>query len=66
MELSGINKYASCRSGYRCVYATGGNASSAPGREVSIGRLGNGYKVVQAAFFSCIAKTDLLTGKYLH
>lgn len=47
------------------MYATGGSAGAAPGTEVPIGRLGNGLKVVQAVFFSSIAKTDWETGRFV-
>jgi torulene dioxygenase len=65
MELPRISKSVSMKPGYRYVYATGGNGGASPGTEVPIGRLGNGLKCVQAAFFGCIAKTDWLTGTYL-
>lgn len=65
MELPRINKYMSMNPNYRYVYATGGNAGASPGTEVPIGRLGNGVKVVQAAFFSCIVKTDWKSGKWI-
>ncbi|KAF3399574.1 Retinoid isomerohydrolase [Talaromyces pinophilus] len=65
LELPRISKYMSMNPGYRYVYATGGNAGASPGTEVPIGRLGNGLKVVQAAFFSCIVKTDWETGGWV-
>lgn len=65
LELPRISKYMSMNPGYRYVYATGGNAGASPGTEVPIGRLGNGLKVVQAAFFSCIIKTDWKTGGWV-
>jgi torulene dioxygenase len=65
LELPRISKYMSMKPGYRYVYATGGNAGASPGTEVPIGRLGNGVKVVQAAFFSCIVKTDWKTGGWI-
>ncbi|TVY92747.1 Beta,beta-carotene 9',10'-oxygenase [Lachnellula willkommii] len=65
LELPRISKYMSMNPSYRYVYATGGNGGASPGTEVPIGRLGNGVKVVQAAFFSSIVKTDWQTGKFL-
>lgn len=65
MELPRINKRASMKPGYRYVYATGGNGGASLGTKVPIGRLGNGLKCVQAAFFSCIAKTDWHTGGFV-
>src|SRR6266542_1238902 len=65
IELPRINKYMSMKPEYRYVYGTGGNAGASPGTEVPIGRLGNGIKVVQAAFFSSVVKTDWQTGKFI-
>ncbi|OCL03981.1 hypothetical protein AOQ84DRAFT_400350 [Glonium stellatum] len=65
MELPRISKYASMKPGYSYVYATGGNGAASPGTGVPIGRLGNGLKCVQAAFFGSVAKTDWLTGKFI-
>ncbi|KAH8588843.1 carotenoid oxygenase [Bisporella sp. PMI_857] len=65
MELPRIRKDMSMKPGYRYVYATGGNGGASPGTEVPIGRFGTGIKVVQAAFFGSIAKTDWLTGKFI-
>lgn len=63
-ELPRIAKSASMVPGYRYVYFTAGNGGASPGTAVPIGRLGNGMKVVQAAFFGSIAKSDWLTGTY--
>lgn len=65
MELPRIAKSASMNPSYRYVYATGGNGESAPGSLVPIGRLGNGTKMIQAAFFNSIVKSDWQTGTYL-
>lgn len=65
MELPRISKYMSMKPEYRYVYATGGNAGASPGTQVPIGRLGNGVKVIQAAFFSCIVKSDWQTGSWI-
>jgi torulene dioxygenase len=65
MELPRIRKDMSMVPGYRYVYACGGNAGASPGTEVPIGRYGNGLKIVQAAFFGSIAKTDWLTGAFI-
>jgi torulene dioxygenase len=65
MELPRIRKDMSSVPGYRFVYATGGNGGPSPGTEVPIGRWGNGLKVVQAAFFGSIVKTDWKTGTFL-
>jgi torulene dioxygenase len=62
MELPRINKAVSCLPGYRYVYGCGGTGQPSPGTQVPIGRLGNGLKVVQCAFFSTIVKTDWLSG----
>ncbi|KAL3475742.1 carotenoid oxygenase [Aspergillus californicus] len=61
-ELPRIAKSASMVPGYRYVYFTAGNGGASPGTAVPIGRLGNGLKVVQAAFFGSVAKSDWLTG----
>jgi carotenoid cleavage dioxygenase-like enzyme len=50
--------------GYRYVYFTAGTGGASPGTEVPIGRLGNGLKVVQAAFFGGLAKSDWLSGTF--
>ncbi|KAL6416054.1 retinal pigment epithelial membrane family protein [Ilyonectria robusta] len=63
-ELPRIAKSASMVPGYRYVYFTAGNGGASPGTAVPIGRLGNGMKAVQAAFFGSIAKSDWLTGTY--
>ncbi|CAK7198349.1 hypothetical protein SEUCBS139899_001010 [Sporothrix eucalyptigena] len=63
-ELPRIAKDASMKHGYRYVYFTAGNGGSSPGTSVPIGRLGNGLKVVQAAFFGSLAKSDWLTGTF--
>ncbi|KAJ5616729.1 hypothetical protein N7537_001843 [Penicillium hordei] len=65
MELPRIAKSASMNPNYRYVYATGGNGESSPGTLVPIGRLGNGLKVIQAAFFGSIVKSDWETGSFL-
>lgn len=65
MELPRIAKSASTKPGYRYVYATAGNGGASPGTEVPIGRLGNGMKVVQAAFFGSLAKSDWKTGAFI-
>ncbi|KIX09239.1 uncharacterized protein Z518_00318 [Rhinocladiella mackenziei CBS 650.93] len=63
-ELPRIAKDVSMKPGYRYVYFTAGNGGAAPGTEVPIGRLGNGLKVVQAAFFGSLAKSDWSTGLF--
>lgn len=63
-ELPRISKTVSTLPGYRYVYSTSGNGGPAPGTSAPIGRLGNGLKVVQAAFFSSLAKFDWNTGTY--
>jgi torulene dioxygenase len=65
MELPRIRKDISMVAGYRYVYACGGNGGPSPGTEVPIGRYGTGIKVVQAAFFGSIVKTDWRTGKFI-
>jgi torulene dioxygenase len=65
MELPRIRKDMSMTPGYRYVYATGGNGGASPGTEVPIGRFGTGMKIVQAAFFGSIVKSDWLTGKFI-
>ena len=65
MELPRIRKDMSMVPGYRYVYACAGNAGPSPGTEVPIGRYGSGVKVVQAAFFGSIGKSDWLTGKFI-
>ena len=65
MELPRIRKDMSAVPGYRYVYATSENGGPAPGSEVPVGRLGNGVKSVQSAFFGKIAKTDWKTGKFI-
>ncbi|KAH8881041.1 hypothetical protein GQ53DRAFT_889010 [Thozetella sp. PMI_491] len=62
-ELPRIAKSASMDPHYRYVYFTAGNGGPSPGTAVPIGRLGNGLKMVQAAFFSRLAKSDWLTGE---
>ncbi|KAI0177200.1 carotenoid oxygenase [Pestalotiopsis sp. NC0098] len=64
-ELPRIAKSASMVPGYRYVYFTAGNGGASPGTEVPIGRLGNGLKVVQAAFFGSLAKSDWETGTFV-
>lgn len=63
-ELPRIAKSASTVPGYRYVYSTSGNEGTSPGAAVPIGRLGNGLKVIQAAFLGSLAKSDLLTGTF--
>lgn len=63
-ELPRIAKSASAVPGYRYVYCTSGNGGASPGTAVPIGRLGNGLKVVQAAFFGRLAKSDWATGTF--
>lgn len=63
-ELPRIAKSASMVPGYRYVYCTAGNGGPSPGTAVPIGRLGTGLKVVQAAFFSSLAKSDWKTGTF--
>ncbi|KAJ3456149.1 hypothetical protein MRS44_016172 [Fusarium solani] len=63
-ELPRISKRVSMQPGYRYVYSTAGNGGAAPGTSVPIGRLGNGLKVVQGAFFGSLAKFDWQTGTY--
>lgn len=63
-ELPRISKDASMMPGYRYVYFTAGNGGVSPGTSVPIGRLGNGLKVVQAAFFGSLAKSDWKTGTF--
>lgn len=63
-ELPRIAKCASMVPGYRYVYFTAGNGGASPGTSVPIGRLGNGLKVVQAAFFGSLAKSDWTTGTF--
>lgn len=65
MELPRIAKSASMKPGYRYVYATGGNGESAPGSLVPIGRMGNGLKVIQGAFFGSLVKSDWDTGTFV-
>ncbi|KAL8375618.1 hypothetical protein RB595_006948 [Gaeumannomyces hyphopodioides] len=64
-ELPRIAKSASAKPGYRFVYFTAGNGGAAPGTQVPIGRLGNGLKTVQAAFFGSLGKSDWKTGRFL-
>lgn len=64
-ELPRIAKSASARPGYRYVYFTAGNGGASPGTQVPIGRLGNGLKTVQAAFFGSLAKSDWKTGRFV-
>ncbi|KAH6661203.1 carotenoid oxygenase [Truncatella angustata] len=64
-ELPRIAKDASMKPGYRYVYFTAGNGGASPGTEVPIGRLGNGLKVVQAAFLGSLAKSDWETGSFV-
>ncbi|KAK9775669.1 putative Carotenoid oxygenase [Seiridium cardinale] len=64
-ELPRIAKHVSMRPNYRYVYFTAGNGGASPGTEVPIGRLGNGLKVVQAAFFGSLAKSDWETGNFI-
>jgi torulene dioxygenase len=63
-ELPRIAKSASAVPGYRYVYCTSGNGGAAPGTAVPIGRLGSGLKVVQAAFFGSLAKSDWKSGTF--
>ncbi|KAH9232789.1 hypothetical protein K456DRAFT_1726070 [Colletotrichum gloeosporioides 23] len=63
-ELPRIAKVASMDPNYRYVYCTAGNGGPSPGTTVPIGRLGNGLKVVQAAFFGSLAKSDWKTGTF--
>lgn len=65
IELPRINKAASMVPGYRYVYGIGATGAPSPGTLVPIGRMGNGLKVIQSAFFGNIVKTDWLTGKFL-
>ncbi|KAI1839906.1 hypothetical protein JX265_005748 [Neoarthrinium moseri] len=64
-ELPRIAKSASMQPGYRYVYFTAGNAGASPATEVPMGRLGNGLKVVQAAVFGSLAKSDWQTGTFI-
>ncbi|KAI9170552.1 retinal pigment epithelial membrane family protein [Paramyrothecium foliicola] len=63
-ELPRIAKSASMDPNYRYVYCVAGNGGASPGTTVPIGRLGNGLKVVQAAFFGSLGKSDWKTGTY--
>jgi carotenoid cleavage dioxygenase-like enzyme len=63
-ELPRIAKSASMDPNYRYVYSTSGNGGPSPGTQVPIGRLGNGLKVVQGAFFNSLAKADWKTGTF--
>jgi carotenoid cleavage dioxygenase-like enzyme len=63
-ELPRIAKSASMDPNYRYVYCTAGNGGASPGTAVPIGRLGDGLKVVQAAFFGSLAKSDWKTGTF--
>lgn len=63
-ELPRIAKSASMDPNYRYVYCTAGNGGPSPGTAVPIGRLGNGLKVIQAAFFGSLAKSDWKTGTF--
>ncbi|KAH6692236.1 carotenoid oxygenase [Plectosphaerella plurivora] len=63
-ELPRIAKSASAVPGYRYVYCTSGNGGASPGTSVPIGRLGKSLKVVQAAFFGSLAKSDWKTGTF--
>lgn len=63
-ELPRIAKSASMDPSYRFVYCTAGNGAASPGTTVPIGRMGNGLKVVQAAFFGSLAKSDWQTGTF--
>lgn len=62
--LPRISKRVSMQPGYRYVYSTAGNGGPSPGTSVTIGRLGNGLKLVQGAFFGSLAKFDWQTGTY--
>ncbi|KAF9880324.1 putative lignostilbene- -dioxygenase protein [Colletotrichum karsti] len=63
-ELPRIGKSASMDPAYRYVYCTAGNGGPSPGTSVPIGRLGNGLKIVQAAMFNSLAKSDWKTGTF--
>jgi torulene dioxygenase len=63
-ELPRIAKSASMDPKYRYVYCTAGNGGPSPGTMVPIGRLGDGFKAVQAAFFGSLAKSDWKTGTF--
>ncbi|KAF6836466.1 retinal pigment epithelial membrane family protein [Colletotrichum musicola] len=63
-ELPRIAKSASMVPGYRYVYCAVGTGGPSPGTAVPIGRLGNGLKVVQAALFGSLAKSDWKTGTF--
>ncbi|KAL0933655.1 retinal pigment epithelial membrane family protein [Colletotrichum truncatum] len=63
-ELPRIAKSASMVPGYRYVYCASGTGGPSPGTAVPIGRLGNGLKVVQAALFGSLAKSDWKTGTF--
>lgn len=64
-ELPRIAKSACMQPGYRYVYFTAGNGGTSPGTEIPIGKLGNGLKMVQGAFFGSLAKSDWKTGKFV-
>lgn len=57
-ELPRIAKSASMDPNYHYVYCPAGNGCPSPGTAVPIGWLGKGLKVVQAAFFGSLAKSN--------
>ncbi|VUC25874.1 unnamed protein product [Clonostachys rosea] len=63
-EVPRIAKSASMDPNYRYVYSATGYCGDSPGTSVPIGRLGDGYKTIQAAFFGSLAKSDWKTGTF--
>ena len=64
-DVPRIAKSASMKPGYRYIYLATDFGGPSPGTEVSLGKLGDGMTLPQAALFGGLAKTDWETGQVI-